>query len=89
LGTALEMPVWLICGFIVPLLMLPDWVRPISWLLPPTWGVSALKGAAFGGTPWFDILMCLLVAALYGVAGTLLSGRMVQSARTHATLALT
>ena len=31
LGNMFEYPVWLICGFLVPLTLLPDWVRPISW----------------------------------------------------------
>ena len=33
LGNLLEYPVWLICGFLVPLTLFPDWVRPISWVL--------------------------------------------------------
>ena len=31
LGNLLEYPVWLIAGFLVPLTLLPGWVRPISW----------------------------------------------------------
>lgn len=89
LGNALELPIWLICGFLVPLSILPDWVRPVSWLIPVTWGVSAIKAAALGGEPWPDIAMCLAVAAGYAVIGTVLARRLVDSARTHATLALT
>jgi ABC-2 type transport system permease protein len=88
LGTAFEMPVWLICGFLVPLSLLPDWVRPISWLLPPTWGVAAVREAALGGSPWPNIAMCLLTGAAYAVVGALLARRLVDSARVHATLAL-
>ena len=89
LGTAFELPVWLVCGFLVPVAALPGWVRPISWVLPPTWGVSAIRDAAFGGSPWGDITLCLLLSVLYAVVGTWLSGRLVTAARTHATLALT
>lgn len=88
LGTAFELPVWLVCGFLVPLSLLPGWVRPISWLLPPTWGVSAIRAAALGGSPWLDIAVCLLTAAAYGIVGTLLSQRLIDSARSRATLAL-
>ena len=88
LGAALELPIWLICGFLVPLSLLPDWVRPISWLLPPTWGVAAVRDAALGGNPWPDIGLCILTAAAYGIAGTYLARRLVDSARTNATLAL-
>lgn len=90
LGSALELPVWLICGFLVPLSLLPDWVRPISWLLPPTWGVAAVRDAALGGgSPWPDIALCILTGAAYGVIGALVSRRVVDSARSDATLALT
>lgn len=89
LGTALEMPIWLVCGFLIPIATLPSWVEPISWLLPPTWGVAAVHDAAFGGTPWRNIGICLAVSAVYGVLAALLARRLVDSARAHATLALT
>jgi ABC-2 type transport system permease protein len=47
----LEYPVWLICGFLVPLSLFPDWVRPISWVLAPTWGMNAIRESALGGSP--------------------------------------
>jgi ABC-2 type transport system permease protein len=89
LGNAFEMPVWLICGFLVPLSALPAWVRPISWLLAPTWGMSAIRTAAEGRTAWLDIAACLGLASLYAAVGTILARRIVDSARIHATLALT
>jgi len=88
LGAALELPIWLVCGFLVPLSLLPSWVRPISWLLPPTWGVAAVRDAALGGSPWRDIGLCVLTAGAYGVLGSVLAGRLVDSARSNATLAL-
>ena len=51
LGNFFEYPVWLICGFLVPLSLLPQWVRPISWVLAPTWGMNAIRESALGGTP--------------------------------------
>ena len=27
----------------------PDWVRPISWALAPTWGMNAIRESALGG----------------------------------------
>jgi ABC-2 type transport system permease protein len=88
LGNTIEIPIWLICGFLVPLSLLPDWVRPISWVLAPTWGVEAVRRAALGGSPWWPILGCLGLAAVYGAVGTYLAGRLLDSARRHATLAL-
>jgi ABC-2 type transport system permease protein len=88
-GSALEMPVWLLCGFIVAIAELPTWVRPISWALSPTWGMAAIRAAAQGRSAWTDLGLCLLISAAYGAAGALVSRWMVHSARTHATLALT
>lgn len=89
LGTAFEMPVWLVCGFLIPVASLPDWVHPISWALPPTWGVAAIRDASFGGSPWGDMAVCLLLSLAYGAVGSWLAGRLLTSARTHATLSLT
>ncbi len=72
LGSLFEFPVWLICGFLVPLSILPGWVRPISWLLPPTWGVAAVRDAALGGNAWPDIALCLLTGAAYAAVGVAL-----------------
>lgn len=88
LGSALEFPVWLLCGFLVPLSLLPGWTRPISWVLAPTWGIDAIRAAAAGGNPLPGIAACLGLAAGYGVAGALLARRLIDSARAHATLAL-
>jgi ABC-2 type transport system permease protein len=88
LGTALEFPVWLLCGFLVPLSLMPGWTRPVSWLLAPTWGLDAIRAAAAGGNPLPGIAACLGLAAAYGVLGTLLARRLVDSARANATLAL-
>jgi ABC-2 type transport system permease protein len=89
LGTLFEFPVWLICGFLVPLSLLPGWVTPIAWLLPPTWGVAAVRDAALGGNAWPDIALCLLTGLAYAAIGVALSRRLVDSARGNATLALT
>lgn len=89
LGAALEMPVWLICGFLVAISDLPSWVRPLSAVLAPTWGVAAMRAAATGRSPWADLAYCLLTAAGYGLVAVLVSRAMVHSARARATLALT
>jgi len=89
LGNMLEYPVWLVCGFLVPLSFFPDWVRPISWLLAPTWGVAAIRESALGGDPLADVAMCLALGAGYALAGILLVGLVLRSARARATLSLT
>jgi ABC-2 type transport system permease protein len=89
LGNMLEYPVWLVSGFLVPLTLFPDWVRPISWALAPTWGINAIRQAALGGTPWLDVACALGLGFGYVGLGILLVMRALQAARSKATLALT
>lgn len=88
LGNMLEFPIWLVCGFLVPLSLLPSWVHPIAWVLAPTWGVRAIREAVLGGSPLPSISLAAAIAAAYGLAGALLSSRLLHSARASATLAL-
>ncbi len=89
LGNLFEYPVWLIGGFLVPLVLLPDWVRPISWALAPTWGMNAIRESALGGSPWPDLALCLALGAVYLAAGILALERVLGAARKRATLSLT
>lgn len=89
IGSALEYPGWLLCGFVVPLALLPGWVQPLSWALAPTWGVQAMRASAAGESPWFDLAMCALVGLAYALLAAWLGNRLIDSARRHATLSLT
>ena len=89
LGAALEYPGWLLCGFVVPVAILPSWVQPLSWAIPTTWAMEAVRASASGSSPWADFVVCALVGTAYAVAAAYLSRRLVDSARRHATLALT
>ncbi|MEP6695529.1 MAG: ABC transporter permease [Pseudonocardiales bacterium] len=88
LGNMFEFPIWLVCGFLVPLSLLPGWVRPISWLLAPTWGVQAIRAAMLGGSPLPAIGLAALCGAAYAGIAIGLSERLVRAARRDATLAL-
>jgi ABC-2 type transport system permease protein len=89
LGNLFEYPVWLIGGFLVPLVLLPDWVRPISWSLAPTWGMNAIRESALGGTPFPDLAICLALGGGYIVLGILALDRVLGAARKRAALSLT
>ena len=88
LGNMLEYPVWLVSGFLVPLSLFPGWVRPISWVLAPTWGINAIRDAAFGDPAWLDIALALALGAGYVLLGMFLVNRALYAARDKATLAL-
>jgi ABC-2 type transport system permease protein len=89
LGNFFEYPVWLICGFLVPLALLPAWVRPISWVLAPTWGMNAIRESALGGTPLPDLLLCLGLGAVYVGFAVLVTNRVLYDARARGSLSLT
>lgn len=89
LGNLLEYPIWLAAGLLVPVATLPFWVRPISWLLAPTWGMDAIRGATTGAEPpFFAIFMCFALAVVYYVAARVLLVFVLAKARRDATLAL-
>ena len=46
---AMEFPVYVLCGFLFPIALLPGWTTPISYLLPPYWAAVALHGTSTGG----------------------------------------
>jgi ABC-2 type transport system permease protein len=89
LGNFFEYPVWLICGFLVPLSLLPSWVRPISWVLAPTWGMSAIRESALGGSALPDLLLCLALGFVYVGFAVLVTNRVLYDARARGSLTLT
>jgi ABC-2 type transport system permease protein len=88
LGNLLEYPVWLIAGFLVPLTLLPSWVRPFSWSLAPTWGVDAIREAATGASPWPELTACVGLGAVYLAVGIAVLESVLRSARRAGSLAL-
>ena len=73
LGNLLEYPGWLVCGFLVPLALLPglghlDRLRAAADL---GHGRRSARRPA-GGSPWLDVLMCLGLGLVYGALGTVL-----------------
>jgi ABC-2 type transport system permease protein len=89
LGIAMQYPVWIVTGLLVPLSLLPSFVEPISWLLAPSWAFRALRDAALGGSPWTDIGMCVVLAGVYFVIATGFLRLFEHLARARATLRLT
>jgi ABC-type polysaccharide/polyol phosphate export permease len=89
LGNLLEYPIWLVAGLLVPLASLPAWIHPVSWLLAPTWGMEAIRGAAIDTSPpWLAIGMCFVLAAVYYVLARIILAWVLDKARRDATLAL-
>ncbi len=88
LGVALQYPVYLASGLIVPLAILPGWLGPVSWILAPTWGYRALVHASLGRNAWPQIGMCLLLSSVYVLIALPCLAWFERLARDRATLRL-
>ena len=89
ISNMMEFPVLFVSGLLVPLSALPEWLRPVGWLLAPTWGMRAVRAAALGGNPWPPLGVTVGLAAVYLVLGALFLRLFLRLARERATLALT
>ncbi len=59
-------PVFLLSGIFVPVQSLPNWLQPLSYLLPPTWSIDSLRNVLLRG--WGIEHVWLHVAVLAGFA---------------------
>jgi ABC-type polysaccharide/polyol phosphate export permease len=89
LSNLLEYPVWIASGLVFSTSILPGWTRPISWVLPPYWGVLALRHAALGGEVWLPLLLVLALGLACGAISALTFRWFEHLSRARATLSLT
>jgi ABC-2 type transport system permease protein len=88
LTNLLETPVWLLCGLLIPVALLPGWAQALSRVLAPTWGIAALRAAASGGDPLPPLLVEVGIAIAYLVLGLRLLGWVERLACVRASLPL-
>jgi ABC-2 type transport system permease protein len=88
LSNMLEFPIALVTGILFSTSVLPDWTRPIGWILAPTWAVRVVRDTALGGNPLLPFVMCFVLGAAYVVLATWLLGVVERAARERATLSL-
>jgi ABC-2 type transport system permease protein len=89
LSNLLEYPVWIASGLVFSTSILPAWTRPISWILPPYWGILALRHAALGGEVWRPLAMVVLLGVVSVVVSFFAFRMFEHLARARATLSLT
>lgn len=89
---AMEFPIFILCGFLFPIALLPGWTTPISYLLTPYWAARALHGTSSGGASTDEVFfswgMLILFSVLYLFISRILFRAMIRKARIDATLGM-
>ncbi len=89
---AMEFPVYVLCGFLFPIALLPGWTTPISYLLPPYWAAVALHGTSTGSATLNQTLFTWGMLLLFSLIDLLIASRlfklMLYKARADATLGM-
>jgi len=89
LSNLLEYPIWVLSGLVFSISVLPGWTHWISYLLPPYWGVQAIRHAALGGPTWTPIAMAALQGSVCLVTAAYGFRWFERASRERATLSLT
>ncbi|MBI9012416.1 MAG: ABC transporter permease [Clostridiales bacterium] len=86
---SLEHPIFLLCGIVFPVEILPRFIQPISYLLSPTWAIKLLRLSVIGGhtkEKFFYLVGLSILTLLYWFLGHLLFKKIDYKARVKATL---
>ncbi|HEX8991317.1 MAG TPA: ABC transporter permease [Anaerolineales bacterium] len=88
----MEFPVYVLCGFMFPIALLPGWTTPISYILSPYWAAVALHGTSSGGATLHQTLFAWAMLVLFSILDLVLASRllklMLYKARADATLGM-
>lgn len=88
----LEMPMYILGGFLFPISLLPAWTWPISYLLPPYWAARALHATSSGDPPATDVsvswTLLIILSAICWLISAWLFQMVLRKAREEATLGL-
>lgn len=89
---ALEYPMYILGGFLFPILLLPGWSNPFSYVLAPYWAARVLHATSSGAGTIGEILlswaMMLILGVLYIAASYRLFKIVLHRARVEATLSM-
>ncbi len=92
LANFLQLPIYLLAGFLVPRGRLPGWLRPVSDTIPAGHAVDALRASLLDGAPLHGVIgdlgATLGLAALYGCVGLISLRRVEYAAKRAGTLDL-
>lgn len=88
----LEFPIFILCGFLFPIALLPGWTTPFSFVLAPYWAARILHASSEGLATAPEVALTWGMMILFGLIYLALSGRlfktMLRKAQVEATLGL-
>lgn len=86
----IEIPFILLCGLSFPIDILPQWVRPFSYLLAPTWAVELLRMAVAGVEDisgfWGKLIVLMMLSMMGILFASWLYKKLDKQVRIHASL---
>ena len=86
----MEYPVFILAGFLFPVLLLPNWTTPLSYLLPPYWSAVALHGTSTQNAPLEQTLFAWGMMLVFSLIDLVIASRlfkvMLYKVRVDATL---
>ncbi|OGO46566.1 MAG: hypothetical protein A2Z30_05365 [Chloroflexi bacterium RBG_16_64_43] len=89
---AMEFPIYMLCGFLFPIALLPGWTTPFSYILAPYWAARALHGTTTGAATLSEVVLCwgmmMALAAAYLFLSHWLTRIVLHKARADASLRL-
>ncbi len=75
-SNAIEFPVYLVSGFLFPILFLPSWSRPISYILAPYWAARVLHVTTSGQVVLQEIITCWTALIILSILNLSISKRL-------------
>lgn len=90
LMNCLEYPIFMLCGMAFPIDILPDWVKVISYILSPTWGIKILRMSVNEMSGFNNLLnvslILLVITTIYILLSNILYNKIDKETRIKATL---
>jgi len=90
LMNCMEYPIFILCGFVFPIDILPTSIRYISYILSPTWAIKILRESASGISNYSlfykEIFILCFICVVYLIISKLLFMKIDKNTRIKATL---
>lgn len=75
LANFLQLPVWLLAGFLAPRSALPEWMQPMSDAIPASHAIDALRASSLDGATFADVstplTWAVATSAVFALIGAL------------------